>query len=1462
MVGKRMSLMRTFNSVVALLSVSLAAGLAGCGGSGPTTITIQGPASSNVDPGNTATFTATVANDSNSAGVTWTLTGTGCTGAACGVLSGSTTTTVTYTAPGTVATAFTVTITASSVAKTGMVGTVTVNVPVNLGISTAAGALAGATVGTAYSVTLASAGGVAPNTWTVTTGTLPPGLSLNASTGAITGTPTAAGSVTFTVTVKDSGSPAASATQTFTIGVAAPPAIAFTTTALAGGTVGTAYSASVAATGGAGALTYALNSGALPAGLTLSSAGAISGTPTKAGTSTFTVKATDAYGDTGVSGTVSIVVAAPPAIAFTTTTLAGGTVGTAYSASVSATGGAGALTYALNSGSLPAGLTLSSTGAIAGTPTAAATSTFTVKATDAYGDTGVSGTLSIVVAYPALTISTTTLANGTVGTAYSATLKASGGSGSGYTWTVTSGTGLSAVGLTLSSAGVVSGTPNAGETAGTFVVKVTDGAGNTASGTVTLTVVYAPLSITTTTLPTGIVGGSYSVQLAATGGSGSGYTYTVTAGTGLSATGLTLSTGGLISGTPTTAENAASVTVKVTDSANNSGTATFSVTIDAALAVTPTTLANGTVGTAYSATLTASGGSGSGYTFAVSSGTGLSAVGLTLSTAGAVTGTPTAGETAGTFVVKVTDGAGNTATATITLTVVYPALTVTTANLTNGVAGVAYSVTLTAGGGSGKGFTWTVTSGGTNLTALGLSLSSAGVLSGTTPTAGAASFTVKVTDSANDTATANLSVTINAALAVTTTTLPNGTEGTAYSATLTASGGTNSGYTWAVTGGTGLSAVGLTLSSGGVISGTPTAQEAATQFTVKVTDSGGDTATATLALIVNYAALSISTINIPGAVVSTPYSEQFVAAGGSGNYAWSVTSNAGGLSGESLTLSAGGLLSGTPTTVENVPFTLQVKDATTGNTVSASYTLVVSSGVAAQCTHDGSGNALLNGGYAFQMGGFDPNGNHYYQIGDFTADGSGHITGGNGDVNSSGFATQGEQQYTFTGTYSIGSTDDRGIMTLNSSNASTGLPASANYCFAADTVGSVNGKTVAQSGRIIEADGSGFVVTGFFAIQNTASFTNAALNAGYAFGVQGVNAGSGGPQRAGIIGQMTLNGAGSITGGQIDIAQFNSSTGTTTYQAAVSGGGGTYAVSSTGRGTLTVGSGSSAASFVTYVAGNGNMLLLLSADNINTGTLLFGRAQQQTMTSFTTANVQSTSVVGGIGAAYVSTSSTTGTLVDDVTIGEVNINGSGGLSVILDQNSGGTITSTTTGTGTYTVSSLGYMQVSGVGNHSPNFYLYAPGAGFGMTGDPKLTTLSLLPQTIPSGGFTTSSFSGNYALGTIPPVAYSASGAGVTSGNAFPYVTDGTIVAGAGTLSLTQDDTQAPGLPADVTVDQTGGVNTWALDATYGASAGRFAVTKSSGGPAVVGYIVSPTAAVVMDYKSGQDPALYQLDHQ
>jgi YVTN family beta-propeller protein len=145
-------------------------------------------------------------------------------------------------------------------------------------------------VGAAYSQTLAASGGVTPYSWSVSTGTLPAGLSLAASTGKISGTPTTAGTSAFTVKVTDSAS--GTATQSLSITINA--SLAVTTASLPEGTVGTAYSQTLEATGGVSPYTWSISTGTLPAGLSLAaSTGAISGTPTTAGSSALTVKVTD-----------------------------------------------------------------------------------------------------------------------------------------------------------------------------------------------------------------------------------------------------------------------------------------------------------------------------------------------------------------------------------------------------------------------------------------------------------------------------------------------------------------------------------------------------------------------------------------------------------------------------------------------------------------------------------------------------------------------------------------------------------------------------------------------------------------------------------------------------------------------------------------------------------------------------------------------------------------------------------------------------------------------------------------------------------------------------------------------------------------------------------------------------------------------------------------------------------------
>ncbi len=137
---------------------------------------------------------------------------------------------------------------------------------------------------------LTATGGKAPYTWSKTSGLLPSGLTINATTGVISGTPTAAGSKTFTIQVKDAANVIKS--KQLTIVVFAMHRI--TTSSLANGTIKVAYNKSLAASGGKIPYTWSIASGSLPPGLTLNPAtGAITGIPTSRGTFPFTGKVTD-----------------------------------------------------------------------------------------------------------------------------------------------------------------------------------------------------------------------------------------------------------------------------------------------------------------------------------------------------------------------------------------------------------------------------------------------------------------------------------------------------------------------------------------------------------------------------------------------------------------------------------------------------------------------------------------------------------------------------------------------------------------------------------------------------------------------------------------------------------------------------------------------------------------------------------------------------------------------------------------------------------------------------------------------------------------------------------------------------------------------------------------------------------------------------------------------------------------
>ena len=599
---------------------------------------------------------------------------------------------------------------------------------------------------------------------------------------------------------------------------------------LPGGTVGSAYSQTLAASGGTGGYSFALSAGTLPAGLSLTSAGVLSGTPTTATTYSFTIKATDSAGSGG-SRAYNVTISPSNTLTLSPASLGGGTVGSVYNQTITATGGTVPYTFAVTAGSVPAGLTLSSGGVLSGTPTTATTFSFTVKATDSTGSHIGSKAYSVTISpSTGVTLSPATFASGTVGAPYSQTITAAGGT-SPYTFAITSGS-LPA-GLTLSSGGVLSGTPTTAAVSN-FTIQATDtGANHIGTQSYSLTISPAnDLVLSPATVANGTVGAAYSQTITATGGSGS-YTFAISGGS-LPA-GLTLSSAGVISGTPTTATSY-SFTVKATDSAGNHiGSKAYSVTIGQAndLALSPASLAGGTVGAAYSQTITAAGGSGS-YTFALTAGS--VPAGLTLSSAGVLSGTPTTA-TSYSFTVKATDSGGNHIGSQSYTVGIGQAndLVLSPATLASGTVGAAYSQTIAATGGSGS-FTFAVTSGGLPA---GLTLSSAGVLSGTPSTATTYSFTVKATDSAgNHIGSQSYSVTISPAndLALSPTALPSGKVSTAYSQTMTASGG-NGSYSFAVTAGS--VPTGLTLSAAGVLSGTPTTATTYS-FTIEAIDSAGN----------------------------------------------------------------------------------------------------------------------------------------------------------------------------------------------------------------------------------------------------------------------------------------------------------------------------------------------------------------------------------------------------------------------------------------------------------------------------------------------------------------------------------------------------------------------------------------------------------------------------------------------
>ena len=1284
-------------------------GTGGTGGSGapPAIVASVSPKSTQgIDDGQTLNVTATLTNDSSGKGVTWAITGVG-------TLTNETTTGATYNAPA--SGGGTATITATSVADTTKTASTTITVTADPAITTTS--LPAGTEGTAYSQAIGETGGALPLTFSVSSGSLPPGLALSAG-GIITGTPTGPNATSnFTVKVTDaSAGGAQSAAKALSIVINLPPAPVITTSSLPAGVEGVTYNQTVQATSGAKPYTFTISSGSLPAGLTMSSAGVISGKPLGPPSPPgFTVQVTDSENPTPQTATQALTIGisqpAPPTI--TTTSLPGGTVGTNYNQTVAGTcpssATLGACGWAIVSGAVPAGLSFNtSTGAITGKPTGPASGT-AVSFTVTYNDKAnpvqtATQALNITISDPAPpTITTTSLPGATEGVNYSHTLAGtcpSSASLGACTWGINSGAVPAGLSLNTST-GAITGKPTgpASATPVSFTVSYTDKSNPAQTATQALSITVsnpAPPTITTTSLPGGIVGINYLQNLAGTCPSSAtlgACTWAITSGA--VPAGLTFNAGlGRISGTPTgpASTTPVSFTITYADQANpqQSASQALSITISnpPPPIISPSSLPNGTQGTSYSQVLTASSG-------------------LPPYSGGAVTS-----------------------------------------------GGLPGGLTLTETGTNGN--TLTISGIPNNQAATGCTAGPPEVCN----------FTISVNDSSNPVQTASKAYTVTFAapqpLTITgPASLPNGAINTAYGpVNVIASGGIQP-YTFSLDISSNPLPAGMNLSSNGAIGGTPTASGSFPGIVVDVTDSEASpvTVTKTYSLTITVPALTLSPSNnssLPNGTQGTAYTATITASGGIAPYTFSLDGSSAALpSWATFTANSPTASQATITGTPNATGTtngiiVDVRDSEgTPVTVKATYSLSINATDPCSGLTDAGNESILSGSYVFLLKGFDNGttgtepGPEPVLIGGVLTfngtDNNGLITAGTLDMNLN--ASVGVSSHAITsGSYIMDASDSshqRACMTITTSlgtqhyrvslaNLSGGV-ASTGHMIGFDTAGPFTAGTLRKQSGTSLANGN--YAFGVSAGQNSASCNNSVC--GGDFGAAGV---------------FKLSG-GSVTGGEVDFnnnGQLDGNSSNTTWPATAGSiaSGGTYSFGGTGRGTLTFTPGGSPnpVHAVLYAVSTTDALILASDDQTNNS--LFGGEMIKQSGTFTDAAMSGTFIIhlSSLNGGTPGTSS--------ATIGTATLNGSGSFTAgTLWQNSGGSISSQSLSGITYSLDSSGdgRMLLGGSGPHSPVFWLIGANHAFLLGASGSVESGMVEPQSV------TSAPSGTFAFGSIDP---------------------------------------------------------------------------------------------------------------
>ncbi len=641
----------------------------------------------------------------------------------------------------------------------------------------------------------------------------------------------------------------------------------------------------------------------LPPGLSVNSeSGAISGTPTLAGTFAATVSAFNG-GGTGSLSVKFTILPQPPSI--TSAATATGQVGFEFAYQITATNNP----TSFNATGLPAGLFVNtSSGAIGGPPSVSGTFTVTLSATNGAGTGTATLTLTVLPDAPVISSSTSVSTN----------------SGASFDYAITATnnpTSFNASGLPSglavnTSSGLISGTTTA---AGTFSVALSaTNAGGTGTATLALTVIPPPPSISGPFTATGQVGSAFTYQVSASNSPTSYGASGLPSGLSINAA------SGAITGTPS---NAATTTVSLTaTNAGGTGTASLTITINPPTpAIESANSAVGVKGQPFSYQITAS-NSPTSYDATNLPG------GLSVNTAtGLISGAPSA---AGTTAVTISaTNAGGTGSLALTITISLPPPAITSAGTASGTQGQPFSYTITA--------TNSPTSFGASGLPAGLSVNTAtGAITGTPTGSGSTSATVSATNVAG-TGSATLAITIAMAPPViTSATTASGQQGAAFSYQIAASHSPTSYNATGLPAGLGVSA------SSGLISGTPTTAGAST-VTISATNGAG-TGSATLALTIAPPTPAITSALTASGAVGAEFAYQITASNSPTSY------DATGLPSGLVVNTTSGVISGTPAATGTSAVTISATNS--GGTGSASLTIsinakpAITSAATASCT--------------------------------------------------------------------------------------------------------------------------------------------------------------------------------------------------------------------------------------------------------------------------------------------------------------------------------------------------------------------------------------------------------------------------------------------------------------------------------------------------------------------------------